>query len=77
MEEFEENLAYNDEDLDAGDLANSVDKLDNWLKFYSLLVSNYHGFEFHSPLVFSYEHTHYVFVEWYDEIYATVRPKKH
>ena len=41
MEEFEEDLTYNDEDLRAGDLVNNEDKIDNGFKFYSPLVPNY------------------------------------
>ena len=50
MKELEEDLTYNNEDLEPGDLFNTDNKIDN-------------GYEFYSPLVFDYEHIHYVFVE--------------
>ena len=62
VEELEEDLRYNDEDLEPGDLFNTDNKIDN-------------GFEFYSPLVFDYEHMHYVFVEWCDEVHVTIEPK--
>ena len=62
MEELEEELTYNDEDLDPRDLFSTENKIDN-------------EFEFYSPLVFDYEHMYYVFVEWYDEVHATIKPK--
>ena len=62
MEELEEDLTYNDLDLEPGDLFSTENKIDN-------------EFEFYSPLVFDYEHMHYVFVEWYDEVHATIEPK--
>ena len=50
VEELKEDLTYNNEDLEPGDLFNTDNKIDN-------------GYEFYSPLVFDYEHIHYVFVE--------------
>ena len=44
VEKFEEDLAYNDGDLSTWAIINIVDKIDNGFKFYSPLVSNYHGF---------------------------------
>ena len=62
VEELKEDLTYNNEDLEPGDLFNTDNKIDN-------------GFKFNFLLVFDYEHMHYVFVEWYDDGHATIEPK--
>ena len=62
VQKLEEDLTFNDKDLEPGDLFNTENKVDN-------------EFEFYSPLVFDYEHMYYVFVEWYNEVHATIEPK--
>ena len=63
VEEFEEELEYDDDDLDAGELIGNDDKIDD-------------DFEFYLPLVFTYEQKHYTFVNWYDQTHATSAPRK-
>ena len=53
--------AYNDRDLNIGDIDNFNDKLDNNLRFYSAHT-------------FNYEYRHYDFVHWYDKAYTTAKP---
>ena len=62
VEELEEDLTYNDKDLEPGDVFSTENKIDN-------------EFEFYTPLEFDYEHMHCVFVEWYAEVHATIEPK--
>ena len=57
VEEFEEELEYNDDDLDAGEIISNNDKLED-------------EFECYSPFLFTYEHKYYIFVNWYDEIHG-------
>ena len=52
--------AYNDEDLEVGDIINQDDNLNKNLRF-------------HYEYIFDYLYKHYAFVNWYDRIHITIK----
>lgn len=58
VDEFLEDLQYNDDDLEVGDIVNDTDKLDD--QFHSYTTSS-----------FTYSSKHYAFVTWCDQLHAS------